>query len=53
MPFESEAQRRFFRLASVAPGRLRKKAPPPSVVARFIREDPGGKLPKKKRKKAA
>lgn len=52
MPFKSQAQRGLFRLCKVAPSKVRGKCPPAKVVAEFIREDKGGKLPKPSKKAA-
>ena len=48
MPMESEAQRGAMYAAAHGKG---KKGIPKKVAREFVREDKGGKLPKRKRKK--
>ena len=47
MPMESEAQRAAMHAAAAGKGEL---GIPRKVAAEFVREDEGGKLPKRKRK---
>jgi len=51
MPFKSQAQRGLFYKAKNDPAFAKKKGLPKSVINDFVNADPGGKLPKKAKKK--